>query len=272
MELSPDETQLQDEAIKYIKNHEGELVEKFITSKNPLRVGFMTIFMAGSPGSGKTEFSGRYIPLIINNKGEKLLDFLRKSGFKTGQVDSFFIHIDVDEIRKFMPQYKKTDTKIGVIGNSHVIQKAANKGLDILREYCLKNEISFLHDGTFGNYETMRKLVKASIRRGREVQIYYLYLDPLAAWEFTKAREYLEGRNILKEKFIEQYFKSRENVDKIKKEFGEDVTIHCVLKDSDNKVIETAFNEKNIDKYLELKYNDSSIKRYSQEDLSSLIF
>ena len=229
------------------------------------------MFMAGSPGAGKTEFSQKYMPLIVNDKYEKLIKLLSKKGIDVSSANSLFVRIDVDEIREFLNEYQRTDITAGIRGNAHVIQKAANEGLDILREYCLSNEISFLHDGTFGNYDTMKKIVKKSIQTGRDVQIYYLYLDPLTAWEFTKAREYLEGRNIVKEKFIEQYFKSRENVDKIKKKFGDKVKIHCVLKNSENNVEETAFNEQSIDKYLETKYSKGIIKRYSAEDLLTLI-
>ncbi|SRR3989339_441677 len=271
MELTGKEKTIQQEAKEYIRSKKDELIETFILSKNPLRLGFITMFMAGSPGAGKTEFSQKYMPLIVNDKYKKLIDILSKKGINVSPTNSLFIRIDVDEVREFLPQYQKTDMRAGVRGNSHVVQKAANDGLDILRDYCLDNEISFLHDGTFGNYDTMKKIVKRSIQSGREVQIYYLYLDPLKAWEFTKAREYLEGRNIVKEKFIEQFFKSKENVNKIKKEFGDKVKIHCVLKDDRNIPIETAFNEPDIDKYLETKYNKGIIKRYSVEDLLTSI-
>lgn len=271
MELTEQEKIIQQQARESIEARRDELIDTFILKKNPLRLGFITIFMAGSPGAGKTEFSQKYMPLIVNDKYEKLIKILRKEGVDVGSANSLFVRIDVDEIREFLTEYQKTDIKTGVRGNAHVVQKAANDGLDILRDYCLENEISFLHDGTFGNYDTMEMIVKKSIKAGRDVQIYYLYLDPLTAWEFTKAREYLEGRNIIKEKFVEQYFKSRENVDKIKKKFGDKVKIHCILKNCENVPIETAFNEQSVDKYLETKYNSGVIKRYSAEDLLALI-
>ena len=160
---------------------------------------------------------------------------------------------------------------IGQKGNANVIQMAANKGLDILRNFCFENDISFLHDGTFGNYKTMRELIKKSISRQRAVHIYYLYLDPLRAWEFTKAREHLEGRNIEKDKFIEQFFRSRENVDRIKKEFGNKVEIHCVLKNRSNEVEDIVFDQPNIDQFLEVQYNKGIIKKYAYDELVRLI-
>jgi len=260
MQLSNEEQTICDEACRYVESKKDELINEFILKKNPLKLGFITIFMAGSPGAGKTEFSKRYMPLIFDKKNEKLIKFLEQKNININSIESLFVRIDVDEIREFLPQYKKTDIKQGIQGNAHVIQKAAGKGLDILRDYCLSSEISFLHDGTFGNYSTMKEIIKKSINVGREIQIYYLYLDPLEAWEFTKAREYLEGRNIIKEKFIEQYFHSRENVDKIKQEFGDKVKIHCVLKDKQNNVLEIALNHPNIDQFLQTQYTKGTIK------------
>lgn len=271
MELSDEEKKISDEACRFVESKKDELIDIFITKKNPLKLGFITIFMAGSPGAGKTEFSKRYMPLIINKKDEKLVKFLNKKGIDITSVETLFVRIDVDEIRTFLPQYKKTNIETGEKGNAHVVQRAANKGLDILRDYCLLNEISFLHDGTFGNYSTMKKIIKKSIRTDRVVQIYYLYLDPVVAWNFTKARECLEGRNIIKEKFIEQYFNSKENVDRIKKEFGGNVKINCILKNNENKVIEIILNQPSIDSCLEPKYSKGVIRRYSPEELSTLL-
>ncbi len=271
IELNSEEQKICNEACQFIDSKKDELIDLFITRKNPLKLGFITIFMAGSPGAGKTEFSKRYISFTAKNKDGKLIKFLNQKGVNVTPVETLLIRIDVDEIRYFLPQYKKTDIKTGEKGNAHIVQRAANRGLNILRDYCLANEVSFLHDGTFGNYSTMKKIIKKSIKAGRAVQIYYLYLDPLVAWEFTKAREYLEGRNIIKNKFIEQYFNSQENVDKIKQEFGDNVKIHCILKNSDNEVIETTLNQPSIDLYLQSKYNKGVIRKYSPEELSNLL-
>ena len=164
-------------------------------------------------------------------------------------------------------KFFKTNQK----GNAHVIQVAANKGLDIIRKFCFSNDISFLHDGTFSNYDTMRELIKKSIKKQRAVSIYYLYLDPLRAWEFTKAREFIEGRNIIKGKFVQQFFDSQQNIDKIKQEFGDKVKLHCILKNNDNKVEEILLNQPNIADFLQVKYNKGLIKKYTKEDLSDLL-
>jgi len=271
MELSEEEKITQKQAVKFMGDHKEELVDKFIISKRPLRFGVLAFFMAGSPGAGKTEFSKRYMPAVLNKKDPRLVKNLLKKGIDIESVDNLFVRIDVDEIREFLPQYRKTDLAKKIKGNSHVIQKAANKGLDILRDYCFKENISFLHDGTFGNFETMRELIKKSLRTGRNVEIFYMYLDPLTAWEFTKIREFEEGRNIVKEKFIEQFFNAKENVKKIKAEFGKKIKIHYVFKDEKNQVISIQFNIPNLDIFLKKQYNNQLIKEYSPGDLQSLI-
>lgn len=271
MELSDDDKIIQNQAVKEIISREEEFIEKFVKSKRPLCLDVISFFMAGSPGAGKTEFSRRYMPAILNKKDPKLIKDLLKKGVDIESIDTLFIRIDVDEIREFLSQYRKTDIEKGIKGNSHIIQKAANKGLDIIRKYCFQKNISFLNDGTFGNFETMRELVKKSLKAGREVHIFYIYLDPLVAWKFTKARECLEGRNIIKEKFIEQFFASKENVIKIKEEFGKRIKINCVLKDENNDVMDIEFNISDIDSFLERKYNSQAIKEYSREDLQNFI-
>lgn len=272
MELSKEDKIIQDQAIKEIINRKDELIEKFIISKRPLRLDVISFFMAGSPGAGKTEFSHRYMSNILDKKDPKLVKKLMKNGVDINSVDTLFIKIDADEIREFLSQYQKTNIEKGIKGNSHIIQKASNKGLDILRDYCFDNHISFLHDGTFGNFDTMRKIVNKSLKANRDVQIFYIYLDPLKAWEFTKAREYYEGRNIIKEKFIDQFFASRENVCKIKTEFGNKIKVHCVLK-GDNTVedIKIKYNILNLDNFIEEHYNKQIIKKYSLKDLHDLI-
>jgi len=271
MDLSDEEKALQQKAYDYIVEHRDELIERFITSKKPMPLGFITIFMAGSPGAGKTEFSRRYVPLLIDKNDKSIQEFCAKQNVNLDGFESMMVIIDVDEIRSFLPQYTKTDAAAGSKGNAHVIQRAANKGLDILRAFCLKNGISFLLDGTFGNFDTMRELVKKSLTTGREVHVYYIYIDPLSAWNFTKAREALEGRNIIKGKFIEQYFMSRENVDKVKAEFGDAIKLTVIIKDAANRVIETKFNVPSLDQYLKTQYNNGILREYSHEDLQALI-
>jgi len=271
LEFTGEEVKLQDEACSYIKENKDSLLDEFILSKKPLRFGFLTIFTAGSPGAGKTEFATRYLE-AINSRASNYKEELESKGLKLGEVETVFTHIDVDQIREFLPQYTKTNVDTGTKGNAHVVQKAANKGLDFLREYCLKNDVNFLHDGTFSNVDTMRQLIKESLKVGRVVHIFYIYIDPICAWEFTKAREKVEGRNILKEKFVDQYFASKTNVDLIKEEFGDKVTIYFVLKNDQNHILNIDINVPSVDQSLKTQYNKGVLKEYTRESLEGLIY
>src|SRR5690606_38228139 len=122
-------------------------------SKRPFPIGFVTIFMAGAPGVGKTEFSNRYIPLVYD---KKIFHHISKRlNIDMNTIDNIIVRLDADDVRSLLPQYRKTDNDAGTKGNSHVVQKASGKGLDFLRDYCLSNNISFINDGTFVNYYTM---------------------------------------------------------------------------------------------------------------------
>ncbi|MGU9958140.1 MAG: zeta toxin family protein [Arenicellales bacterium WSBS_2016_MAG_OTU3] len=54
-------------------------------------------------------------------------------------------------------------------------------------------------------------------KKGRTVQILYVYQEPILAWNFVQSREAVEGRRILPEHFIKQYFAARDVVNKLKK-------------------------------------------------------
>ncbi|GEM_PF-167369 len=274
MDLTEDEKIIRQQAQKYIVDNEDALIQRFVTSKNPLRLGTVSLFMAGSPGAGKTEFSKRYLPGHLDKEDADLAKLLSAQDVDMQNVDTLFIRIDVDEIREFLPNdlYKKADVALGVCGNAHIVHPAATSGLDIIREYCFQNNISFLLDGTFGgHYSTMKELIRKSLKLGRQVQIFYLYLDPLVAWEFTKAREYLEGRNIVKEKFIDQFFASRENVKRAKKDFGAEVKLHVIVKNKLNDVDQVRLNVPDIDSFFQKQYSKQLITEYTKEDLLNLI-
>jgi len=269
-----DEEKIEEEALKYVIEHKEELIKKFILDKRPVPVNFLTFFMAGSPGAGKTEFARRYVEVSLKKqfskikKDKKIVKLFREAKINLDEYDRLFISIDVDAIREFLPQYKKTDRKKGIKGNAHVVQRAANNGLDILRRYCLDNNISFLHDGTFGNqYSTLRKLIKKSLKLNRNVQIFYIYMDPKVAWKFTQEREYLEGRNIKKNNFIVQFYQAMENIERAKTEFGNKIILTCILKEEKKNIKKIEFNQLSIANFLKEGYNNGTIKKYTEEEL-----
>src|SRR3989344_1771087 len=94
---------LEEKAFEAIKKNSSNLIKKFADPekyKSVLKP--VSLFMAGSPGAGKTEVS--------------------KGLIKRFEVSP--IMIDADEIRKLCDGYTGD--------NAHIFQKAANKGVNIL--------------------------------------------------------------------------------------------------------------------------------------------
>lgn len=269
--FTDEEIKVQEDACKFILENRDVLIKEFVLDHSPLPIAAVSIFMSGSPGAGKTEFSRNYMPTTIGRRHAQLVQALKRRGYDVDGCESVFVRIDADEIREFLPQYVKTSIENGTVGNAHIVQKAVNKGLDLLRAHCLSSDVAFLHDGTFGNYKTMRKLVKQSLADGRKVIIFYIYLDPKAAWAFTKAREVEEGRNIIPENFINQYFDARANVMRIKNEFDDQVQVNCVVKDETNEIVAIKYNVPDIDTTLNSFYKSGKLHEYTREELNEIV-
>ena len=142
-----------------------------------------------------------------------------------------------------------------------MLQPAAAIGVEKLFDHVQDHAQNVVVDGTFANYEVALKDVKRALGKNRKIGIIYLHQDPAIAWDFTKKREKLEGRIVPKEMFIQAFLNSKENVHKIKKEFGNDVRLSLVIKDFENRVEKTLFNIDNVDSYLKVKYNPQTLRR-----------
>lgn len=222
-------------AIQFVKNNKKFIISKFADlTKFPSSQNPFTVFMAGSPGAGKTEFSIS----LIKQLSEK-------------DPNTKVVRIDADDIRDIIPQYDKT--------NSNLIQSAAAIGVEKLFDHVQSHEQNVIVDGTFANWEIAKRDVKRALNRKRKIGIIYLYQDPVIAWDFTKKREKLEGRIVPKETFIQAFLNSKENVRRIKKEFGNAVRLSLVIKNFENRVEKTLFNIDNVDSYLKIKYNPQTL-------------
>jgi adenylylsulfate kinase-like enzyme len=80
--MNNEEPEISNEAIAWVKSHQKDIVQKFAGPYPSVSGAPFSIFMAGSPGAGKTEFSKR------------LMLLLRES----------IVRIDPDEVRNFLPQ------------------------------------------------------------------------------------------------------------------------------------------------------------------------
>ena len=192
---------IKEQAIEYAKKHKKQIAYKFIDDNRYKSEDVpVSIFMCGSPGAGKTEFSKN----IIKNLKQQI------------------VRIDGDEIREKLPGYTGA--------NSVLFQSAVSIIVDKIHDIVLAKQHSFILDGTFSKYTKARENILRSLKRYRTVYIFYIYQDPIVAWKFTKMREKLEGRNIPKESFINHFFGAIETINNVNKEFKGQVMIYFVKK------------------------------------------
>lgn len=193
----------------------------------------VTVFMAGSPGAGKTEVSVELVK----------------------QFTTPAVRIDADEIRAMCEGYTGA--------NAHLFQSAASTGVDELYRHCLLHGYNVVVDGTFAHSKTILN-IERSLAAKRKVAIYFVYQDPQVAWDFTKKREVVEHRRITNDTFIRGYTLSRLNVNAAKAHFGDNIELNLIIKNLTNDAVgEFHKNISSIDFYLK--------KIYTEDELHSII-
>lgn len=233
MELSKQELDIESEALSFARSNK-RIIAKRRTDKNVYcsEDEPVSVFMAGSPGAGKTETS------------LELVERLEKEDCKV-------IRIDPDELRSEFVKYNGE--------NSFLFQKATSVLVEKIHDLALKQKQSFLLDGTLSNVDKAKHNIERSLKKKRMVQILYVYQDPKLAWGFVQAREQDEGRRILLRHFIEQYFLARQSVDCLKREFGQQIRVDLLLKEVDNSNRAYEANIDVIDHYIPEKYNPETL-------------
>jgi len=226
---------LSDDAIQYVKEHKESLIEKFVGDTKPVKKP-ISIFMAGSPGAGKTEFSINLIEEILGAKNT-------------------IVRIDPDEIRTWLPQY--------IPGKAEYFQGAVAVGVNKIHDYLKSKSFSFLLDGTFSKKSIAEDNIKLSLDKNRPVFIQYVIQPPEMAWQFTQDREKVDGRNITREDFIEQFIAVRDVVAEVKEKFGNKIKVDLIERNLQTGKYYPTFNIDNLDRYLP--------KKYSKEDLEKLL-
>lgn len=144
-----------------------------------------SVFMAGTPGAGKTEW--------------------RKDFFR--QIETPMVHIDPDEFRCLLPCYTGN--------NSHLFQNAVTRITERVLDRAFERCVSFVLDGTFSSVAVAKRNLKRSLERNRLVQVFFIHQDPRHSWRFVNAREVVEGRGITPEAFIKSYFGCKEVIESI---------------------------------------------------------
>ena len=224
-----------EKATEWVRANKKKIVDHFASdvvcppSEEPF-----SIFMAGSPGAGKTESS------------VAIVEMLKKRG-------DGIVRIDPDEIRKLIPQYTGR--------NTDVVKGASFLAVEKLYDYVLKTGKSMILDSTFTPYKKIEGNVRRSVAKGRTIAIIYIDQDPLVAWHFTKEREKIEGRSIPRDFFIRTLFESRENVRKIKEQFGDQVVLRVIQKDYTKQTQHVIEDVKFIDDVVQIKYSVDDLRK-----------
>lgn len=230
--MNPEELKIKEIADEYARKNKKDIakkltdVSKYLSEPHPV-----SVFMAGSPGAGKTESSKWLVTQLTGN-------------------ENGILRIDTDELRSYFPDYNGQ--------NSKLFQSAVSILADRIHDCAIDKNQSFVFDGTFSKIEIARKNIQRSLSHERPVQILYVYQDPLQAWEFVKKRALIDGRHIPKESFIEQYFNARVTVNTMKKEFP-NTKVYLLVKNIDGSTQDYRENVDNIDNYVKESYTRDTL-------------
>ena len=132
-----------------------------------------------------------------------------------------------------------------------------------MQDLALSQSQNYVFDSTLTNLERARENLTRGLKHNRTVQILYVYQDPLQAWRFVQDREKQDGRVIPKEKFLQQYFQARANVNQLKKEFWNRLRVDLIVKNIDGTDFKYKENIDVIDSYIS--------ESYTQETLGDLL-
>lgn len=232
--MTEDEKLICEAALQWARSNKKSFAKSFTDpSKFPGEANPVSVFMAGSPGAGKTEVS----KALAQDLGDK------------------FLRIDPDEFRSALPGYNGS--------NSWLFQAAVSVLLGKVLDLAFDQKQSFLLDGTLSNLSTSTANVERSLSKGRKVLILYVYQEPLQAWRFVQAREVTEGRNIPPDRFVDQFFGARDVVNQLKVKFGSAVTVDVIFKDIDGKNRRFEGNVADLSHAVPI--------RYSREDVEEIV-
>ena len=234
MDMMGVDEELSKAAIRHMRQKEilDGLIARFCDSqKYPADSHPISVFMAGSPGAGKTEFSKNLLKIIGVG----------------------VIRIDPDEVRNLIPQYTGS--------NAHLFQYAVNIGVDKIFYHALAHNQNFILDGTMANFSKAYENIERTLKQRDFVEIFYLFQDPVIAWDFTKKRELVEHRNITKGAFIKSFFGSKETVTKIKEAFKDKIKLNLVVKNFTNNQEDFKKDIEKIDSHLKQSYTIEELER-----------
>lgn len=235
--MDSDDEHIRKEAEEFARREKKQIAEKLTSLKTfPADAAPVSVFMAGSPGAGKTEFS------------KNVLDILESDGKRT-------VRIDPDELRQHFQGYNGN--------NSYLFQSAVSILADKLFDTVIARNQNFIFDSTLSHLDKAIYNIGRSLKHQRIVEVFFIYQRPDLAWLFTKKRQLEEGRYMPKDAFIDHYLNSQFVVNSLKEQFAKQIRLNIVIKDIDNSDLTYKENVSKVDPYLP--------KKYTKEELEDVI-
>ncbi|CAH6837047.1 UDP-N-acetylglucosamine kinase [Vibrio chagasii] len=235
LDLNDEELAIRDRAVIFAKKNRTKICRRltdkavYLPEEAPV-----SVFMSGSPGAGKTESSKELVASISD-----------------GHVQ--VLRLDPDDLRIEFEDYDGS--------NSYLFQRAVVILVERSMDYIFKNGQSFLLDGTLSSYHVAEKNIQRSLDKDRDVLIIFVYQRPELAWEFVNAREKVEGRKILPEHFVEQFFGSQAVIEALKEKFGKNIQVDLLMKDNDGSTRTYHSNVSSLKPYLKPNYTLEEVKK-----------
>lgn len=155
----------------------GNIEKYMITDEDNISA----IFLAGAPGSGKSEFLETILCDLIE----------------------FFIVIDIDVYRNMFKGYNGA--------NSSEYQQGAVRVADKILKFCFQNNLSFILDGTFRNYHKVEQNLHQCEKYKRKSLITLIFQEPKISFYYTFLRKLDKKRNVPVSVFVDGFYDSIKN-------------------------------------------------------------
>ncbi|WDY60405.1 zeta toxin family protein [Pseudomonas sp. PSKL.D1] len=236
--MTPEEQDVSGRALAFAKLHRTRIArEVACLGKYPSDECPVSVFMACSPGAGKTEVS------------RALIAAMQAGG-------SSALRIDPDDFRDFFPEYTGR--------NSNLFQRAVTTIVERTLDLVYQQRQSFLLDGTLANVEVGRRNISRALNKpNRSAQVIYVYQRPELAWEFVLAREQKDGRHIPCSEFVRQFYAAKASVCALKRDYGSALQVDVIVKDNDgqNGDIGIDLSADEIDVFVNQPYDHNQLVR-----------
>lgn len=236
--MTEEEQAVSERAVAFAKQNRTRIVrglacmETYPSDEYPV-----SVFMAGSPGAGKTEVSREFIKMMQAGGSNAL-------------------RLDPDDFRDYFPEYTGRNSSLFQSGVTTFVERA----LDLV----FRQRQSFLLDGTLANLDVARRNISRALEKeNRSAQIIYVYQRPELAWEFVLAREKKDGRNIPCPEFVRQFYAAKASVCALKREFHRSLQVDVIIKDTDggNEDIGIDLSADEIDAFVNQPYDHIELER-----------